>query len=468
MTEEIWRLGACETALAIREGKYSCLEVVQSAAARLSSVNPDLNAVTVDLTKEALDAAKEADLALSNGIKAGPLYGVPITLKENIDLEGKATTLGVSHFLNNVAPGDAPVVRSLKEAGAIIIGQTNMPEFGLRWVTDNPLRGSTNNPWDPERTPGGSSGGAAAAVAMGIGSIAHGNDLGGSLRYPSYCCGLATIKPGFGRVPNFNPSFGASRPISFQLMAVQGPIARSVADVCLAFDVMSRRNILDPLWSPPLKISIPENPTLRIAKPDQLGDEVDISVKQAIDTAAGILSDAGFQVDTVKLPSVEEMLELWGTLLFTDIRVMQKEMIEEHGSEDIVSVINFRLSKYPDATLEDYVKALARRIEVLQQWSIIMEDYPLILAPVSLEPPIGPQEDKESNERYQQILEAQRWLIAANFLGLPAASVPIGISNGLPTGVQLIGRRYHETMCLDVAQVIEDRVGILSHKLWEV
>ena len=127
MTEEIWRLGACETALAIREGKYSCLEVVQSAAARLSTVNPDLNAVTVDLTKEALDAAKEADLALSNGINPGPLYGVPITLKENIDLEGKATTLGVSHFLNNVAPGDAPVVRSLKEAGAIIIGQTNMP-----------------------------------------------------------------------------------------------------------------------------------------------------------------------------------------------------------------------------------------------------------------------------------------------------------------------------------------------------
>ena len=173
-------------------------------------------------------------------------------------------------------------------------------------------------------------------------------------------------------------------------------------------------------------------------------------------------------MDTVKLPSVEEMLELWGTLLFTDIRVMQKEMLEDHGSQDIVSVINFRLSKYPDATLEDYVKALARRIEVLQQWSIIMEDYPLILAPVSLEPPIGPQEDKESNERYQQILEAQRWLIAANFLGLPAASVPIGISNGLPTGVQLIGRRYHETMCLDVAQVIEDRVGILSHQLWEV
>ena len=284
MTKEIWGLGACETALAIREGKYSCLEVVQSAVDRLSSVNPDLNAVTVDLTKEALNSAQEADIGLSNGIKAGPLYGVPITLKENIDLEGKATTLGVSHFLNNVAPGDAPVVRSLKEAGAIIIGQTNMPEFGLRWVTDNSLRGPTKNPWNPKRTPGGSSGGAAAAVAMGIGSIAHGNDLGGSLRYPSYCCGLATIKPGFGRVPNFNPSMGASRPISFQLMAVQGPIARSIADVSLGFDVLSRRNILDPLWSPPLKNSIPKNPIFPIAIPDQLGDEVDKSVKQAIDT----------------------------------------------------------------------------------------------------------------------------------------------------------------------------------------
>ena len=467
MTGEIWRLGACETALAIREGKHTCLEVVQAAAERLSTVNPDINAVTVDLTAEALDAAKEFDEALSKGVKPGPLYGVPVTLKENIDLAGKATTLGVSHFLDNVAPDDAPVVRSLKEAGAIIIGQTNMPEFGLRWVTDNPLRGPTINPWDPERTPGGSSGGAAASVAMGIGSIAHGNDLGGSLRYPSYCCGLATIKPGFGSVPNFNPSIGANRPISFQLMAVQGPIARSVADVRLAFEVMSSRDILDPHWCPPLKFSMPENTDIRIAIPERLGYDADVSVRQSIDMAAGILSDAGFKLETVQLPSVEETLDLWGTLLFTDIRIMQNEMIKEHGSEDIVSVIGFRLGRYPDATLEDYVKALARRIEVLQQWSIKMEDFPLILAPVSLDPPIGPKEDKESSERYQRVLEAQSWLILANFLGLPAVSVPTGVTNGLPTGVQLIGRRFHEPMCLDVAQVIEDRVGILSRQLWE-
>jgi amidase len=342
-----------------------------------------------------------------------------------------------------------------------------MPEFGLRWVTDNPLRGLTKNPWDSDRTPGGSSGGAAASVALGIGAIAHGNDIGGSLRYPSYCCGLATIKPGFGSVPNFNPSVGAARPISFQLMAVQGPIARSISDVRLGFEVMSRRDILDPLWCPPLKSLQLKNNDFRVAIPKNFGDNVHSSVELAIATAAEYLSEAGLQVDTIELPSVDELLDLWVTLLFTDLRLMQKEMINTHGSKDITSIIDYRLDRYPDASLKDYVEALAKRIEKLQQWSVLMENWPIILAPVSLELPMGPNEDQDSNERYQSILDAQKWLIAANILGLPAVSVPTGLNNGLPTGVQLIGRRFYETMCLDIAQIIEDRVGILTHRLWE-
>ena len=248
MSDEIWKLGVCETAASIRAGEYKCSEVVQAAIDRLRDVNPSLNAVTVDLSEEALERAHELDQKSQINDKIGPLFGVPVTLKENIDLKGKATTLAVEGFAKNIAPADAPVVDFLKQSGSIIIGQTNMPEFGLRWLTENPMRGRTNNPWDKTLTPGGSSGGAAAAVAMGIGSLAHGNDIGGSLRYPSYCCGLVTIKPSFGSVPNYNPSMGVKRPISFQIMAVQGPITRSVADTKLAFEVMSKGSVLDP-WS---------------------------------------------------------------------------------------------------------------------------------------------------------------------------------------------------------------------------
>ncbi len=467
MSDEIWRLGVCETAASIREGNYTCSEVVRAAIERLHNVNPRLNAITVDFSEEALEQASDADRELRNNDDVGPLFGVPITLKENIDLKGKATTLAVEKFANNIAPDDAPVVDSLKKAGAIIIGQTNMPEFGLRWFTDNPMRGRTNNPWDINRTPGGSSGGAAAAVAMGIGSMAHGNDIGGSLRYPSYCCGLVTIKPGFGAVPNYNPSMGAKRPMGFQIMAVQGPITRSVADTRLAFEIMSKASVLDP-WSVPTIKPEGINPDkIKIGVPIILGNSVAPTVASSIDKTANMLSNKGYMVEPVELPSLDELVELWGTILFNDIRIFQLEMIKESGSDDIISIINSKLSYFTNSSLEDYVMALARRIEAMQEWAIIMEEFPIILAPVSLQPPLGHAEDIGGKDQYKKMEEFQCWLIATNFLGLPSVALPTGIIDGLPTGVQLIGRRFHDNQCLDVAQAIEDDVGILVKNLWD-
>ena len=176
----VWQMGAVETAEATRAGRLSCAEVVEAHCERFEAVNPALNAVTVDLRERALETARARDEARRAGAPAGPLHGVPVTIKENVDQTGEATPNGVAGLANVIAPDDSPVVRNLERAGAVVIGRTNTPEYSFRAFTDNPLRGLTRNPWNPEGvTCGGSSGGAAASVAAGVGAVAHGNDIGG-------------------------------------------------------------------------------------------------------------------------------------------------------------------------------------------------------------------------------------------------------------------------------------------------
>ena len=257
----VWQWSALETAAAIRSGAISSVEVTEAHIARMRAVNPKLNAVVVDLSDEALKAAKAADQARAKGRELGLLHGVPITIKENVDYEGRPNPNGVPAQMNIIAPSDAPVVRNLRKAGAVVLGLTNTPEFSFRGFTDNPLHGLTLNPWDPEITCGGSSGGAGSAVAAGIGTIAHGNDIGGSLRWPAHCNGIATIKPTQGRVAAFNQSATAERPMLAHLMSAQGPLARSVGDVRLALEVMCQRDPRDPWWVPaPLAGPKPKGP----------------------------------------------------------------------------------------------------------------------------------------------------------------------------------------------------------------
>ena len=246
----IWQWSAVQTAAAIKEGVVSSEEVTSAHIARLHAANPALNAVVVDLTDQALAAAKAADLRQAAGEELGPLHGVPVTIKINIDVEGQANSNGVVAFADNIAPGDSPVTANLKAAGAVILGMTNTPEFSMRWFTDNRLHGLTLNPWDAAITCGGSSGGAGASVAAGIGAIAHGNDIGGSLRWPAYCNGVATIKSTQGRIAAFNPSAPVERPLMAQFMSTQGPLAREVADVRLGLEVMASRDPRDPWWVP--------------------------------------------------------------------------------------------------------------------------------------------------------------------------------------------------------------------------
>src|SRR5450755_1653306 len=205
MSDDIWRWSATRIAAAIRVRDISALEALESCLGRMAAVNARLNAVTVDLSQSAREAAGRADAAVASGDELGALHGVPVTIKENVDQKDCATTNGVVGFQNIIAPADSPAVANLRKAGAIIVGRTNTPAFSFRLDTVNDLRGRTYNPWSKTATPGGSSGGAASSVASGIVPLAHGTDIAGSIRFPAYCCGLAGIRPSFGRVPRSTP-----------------------------------------------------------------------------------------------------------------------------------------------------------------------------------------------------------------------------------------------------------------------
>ncbi len=251
----MWELSARDLARRIKDREVSSREVVEAHLRRIEDVNPRVNAVTTVLADGALWAADALDAALRAGAEPGPLHGVPMTVKENIDVAGSATTLGIEALRDAVAPYDAPHIAELRRAWAIPIGRTNMPEFGMRWHTDNALRGATRNPWSAAHTPGGSSGGDAVAVATGMAPLGMGNDGAGSLRRPAYCCGVAALKPSLGRVAQSNLP-GRPSPFAFQLMAVHGPIARTAGDLRLAFARMCGRHDADP-WHVPVPFGGP-------------------------------------------------------------------------------------------------------------------------------------------------------------------------------------------------------------------
>ena len=467
MSGELWRLSAVETAAGIRDRSYSCEEVVASHVERMRAVNPGLNAVTVDLGDDALQAARAADATLAAGQVAGALHGIPVTIKENVDVKGQPTPNGLPALANLVAPDDSPVVRNLLDAGAIIIGRTNTPEYSFRAFTDNPLRGLTLNPWDEAVTCGGSSGGAGSSMAAGIGSIAHGNDIGGSLRFPAHQCGLSTIRPTLGRVPSYNPSGTEERPPLMALMSVQGPITRCVADARLGLEVMAGSDPHDPWWVPaPLQGPELESPIKVAVATQDYGHGIDGEVRASVQRAADILGNAGYAVEEVELPNVAETLDLWFNLLFTEFKELVDEAARPLLSPTMTGVID---AYYARAELQDlggYMRGLAQRNGLLRQWNLLHAEYPLVLTPTLLSPPLRVGDDEQGHEAVHEVFQASMYVSAMNLLGLPAAIAPIGMHGPSPTSVQLIGRRYREDLCLDAAQAIENEVGILAEQLW--
>jgi amidase len=465
----VWQWSAAETAAAIRVGAISAVETVEAHLERMRAVNPGLNAVVVDLSEEALAAAHAADGQRAKGGELGLLHGVPITIKENVDYEGRPNPNGVAAQMNIIASSDSPVVRNLKKAGAIVIGLTNTPEFSFRGFTDNPLHGLTLNPWDPEITCGGSSGGAGAAVAAGIGTIAHGNDIGGSLRWPAHCNGIATIKPTQGRIPAYNQSAASERPMLAHLMSAQGPLARHVGDVRLALEVMSQRDPRDPWWVPaPLVGPKPKGPIkVALAKlPDDM--DVDPSVRSALRQAADHLERSGYRVSEVEVPDISGVWQTWCDIITNETVMMQEAAMLPVTSEDFHKAWSGMKAKANTLDLKGWMRATAARNGHIRAWQMFFEDYPVVLAPTTVKPTPGPREDTISAERVQEIFWNDiRFISAINVLGLPGAVVPVALHDGKPIGVQLIAGRYREALALDAAAAIEKRAGTLVHRLWE-
>jgi len=461
MERALWQWDAVEVAAAVRTRKISSREAVQAVLQRLDAVNPSLNAVTVLLADDALAAADRADGAVKRGEALGPLHGVPVTIKENIDQAGQATANGVVAFKDLIATADSPVVANWRRAGAVVIGRTNTPAFSLRWHTDNDLRGRTYNPWQRERTPGGSSGGAAAALAAGIAPLGHGNDLGGSIRYPAYCCGVAGIRPTLGRVPSFNGTAAEERPVGHQLMSVQGPLARRVADVRLGLAAMAARDPRDPWWAGvPLEGPAPGRPIRVALTVDPAHQGVHRGVAASVRAAGLALAEAGYAVDEVEPPAVDAVAANWATLVYNEMRRASLPYIRKWGGADINRCSDLSLALHPDIDIDTYMRALAERTRHVRDWMVFMERYALVVGPVSTEPPFEVGFDVKDEDTMAHVIRAQRLLVAVNLLGLPAVSVPCGLHDGVPLGVQVIGSRYREDVALDAAEVIEARHGL--------
>jgi amidase len=469
MATPIWQWSAVDTAGAIRDGRATSEQVVQAHIDRMRTANPALNAVVVDLSAQAIEAARAADRAKTQGALLGKLHGVPVTIKINIDVEGQANSNGVLGLKDNIAPGDSPVTANLKKAGAIVIGMTNTPEFSMRGFTDNKLHGMTKNPWNSAITCGGSSGGAGASMAAGIGAIAHGNDIGGSLRWPAYCNGIATIKPTQGRIPAFNPSAPAERPLMAQFMSAQGPLAREVRDVRLGLEVMSQRDMRDPWWVPaPLEGPPLTRPiTVALARiPDDM--ETDREVMALLRTAAGHLADAGYDIVETDLPDLAGTWKLWCDLIMTELSVLQEAQMRELGSADFRQTLDGFLKMATILDGRGYMEAIAHRSRVLRNWLAFLESYPVILTPLSVKRTPAANADLGGDARVRSLFwNDLRFMSSINVLGLPAAVVPIGLAAGTPVGVQLIASRYREDVCLDAAAAIEGKAGILAQRLWE-
>ncbi|MGY3077466.1 amidase [Bradyrhizobium sp. LM6.10] len=464
-----WQWSAVETAAAIRSGAISAVETVEAHLERMRAVNPRLNAVVVDLSEEALAAAHAADKQRAKGGELGLLHGVPITIKENVDYEGRPNFNGVPANKDLVAPSDSPVVRNLKKAGAVVIGLTNTPEFSFRGFTDNPLHGLTLNPWDSDITCGGSSGGAGSAVAAGIGTIAHGNDIGGSLRWPAHCNGVATIKPTQGRIPAFNASATAERPMLAHLMSAQGPLARHVADIRLALEVMSQRDPRDPWWVPAPLVGPKPNGPIKVALakiPEDM--DVDPSVRTALRQAADHLERSGYRVSEVDVPDINGVWQTWCDIITNETMVLQEAGMLKVTSEDFHKAWGGMKAKANVLDLKAWMQATAARNGHIRAWQLFFEEYPVVLAPTTVKPTPGPREDTVSAERVREIFWGEiRFISAINVLGLPGAVVPVTLHDGKPIGVQLIAGRYREDLALDAAAAIEKRAGVLAHRLWE-
>ncbi len=462
MSEVLWRKSAGELASLIAKRDVSSRAVVEAHLERIAAVNPHINAMPVVLEKEALAAADKVDRAIAKGERGGPLHGVPLSIKANIDLVGSPTTNAIPMLAQAMPSLDHPVVERMKAAGAIPIGRTNMPDMGLRLHTDSALYGLTRNPWNLGRTVGGSSGGEAAALATGMSPIGLGNDIGGSLRNPAFCCGIASLKPSFGRIPHASSIEPSMNPMAAQMMMVQGPMARTVADLRIGLEVLAGAHPRDPMSYPaPLTGPAPAKPIRVALVTHPAGGTTAPSIREGVRAAGAALEASGYRVEEVSPPMVESAIETWGRWIAWEFGSM-RALLNVAMSADANQFFSAFSELFGTPTYEDSVLLMQTRHQIARAWSEFFADYPIIVGPTWCEPQFAHGYDVAGPSSAADIVNLMRFVTPMNLLGLPVVCVPTGVAAGLPTGVQVIGDRFREDLCLDAAAAIERRLGTLT------
>ena len=452
--QDLWRLSAADIAALIRTKKIPARDAASAALARLDAVNPKINAVVDHRPDDLLAQADAIDAAIARGEDAGPLAGVPVTVKVNIDQQGYATTNGLKLQRDVIAATNSPVIDNLRKAGAVILGRTNCPAFSYRWFTTNLIHGDTRNPRDASITPGGSSGGAGAAVAAGIGHIAHGTDIAGSIRYPAYACGVHGLRPTMGRVAAFNAAL-PERSIGPQISAVSGPLARTIGDLRIALAAMSAQDARDPWWVPaPLDGPPRAKRAALCLRPDGL--DIVPEVAAAVADAGKRLERAGWMVEEIQnTPPLREAAELQTKLWLGDGYEAQLAAAEREGDPGALACLRGNRDKVHPFDAAAFSKALTRRATLTREWQLLFEDYAVLLMPVSGELPFPDGLDRRDDASFARVWRAQMPQIGIPFMGLPALTVSTGLVGRVPVGVQVVSGRYREDFCLLAGEAIE-------------
>lgn len=453
----------------IRTRKIAPVEVLAAHRQRIEEVNPKLNAI-VTIAHDAIANAMEAEVAITRGAALGPLHGVPVTVKDTIETALLRTTSGSLRRDQFVPRFDAPAVARLKAAGAIILGKTNTAEMAMDYTADNPVFGRTVNPHNPLLTPGGSSGGEAAAIASCMSPGGIGSDLAGSIRIPAHFCGVAGLKPTVGRVPGAGQLPPATGPYS--LGAVIGPLARCASDLQLLFGVLAGTDAAAHSAAQREKALDDSRAAMRGWRVAYYTDDgvapVSEETKDAVATAALVLKDAGFRTEEVRPPGVERGHEMWLNL-FSRASVVQLRNIYAGHEEQGGDFVRWRLATADDApapSLDEYIASWWERDRLRAALVDWMAKTPLILAPVGATPAYEHGTHKVTVAGTAlSTFRAFSYSQTFNVFDLPAVSVPVGTSQtGLPIGVQIVGQPFQERMILTVAEILERELESRSVK----
>jgi amidase len=453
---ELWRLPATELAELIRTRKASAREASQAALQRLDAVNPKINAVVAHRPDWVLRQADRIDQMIARGEDPGALAGVPVTVKVNTDQAGFATTNGTLLQKDLIAQTNSPAVENLVRAGAVLLGRSNAPTFALRWFTSNLVHGHTSNPRNPALTPGGSTGGGAAAVTAGIGHLAVGTDIGGSLRYPAYACGVHGLRPTLGRVPAYNAS-SPERAIGPQLMSSTGPIARTVEDLGVALAAMSAPDPRDPWWVPaPLQGPAMSLRAAMCVHP--AGMAVAKEVEAAVRDGGRRLADAGWQVEEIDdIPPLSDSAAIQERLWLGDGFSALSDAAARDGDPGALAVVAAFRARAAGFPADVVARSLTQRATVMRQWRLLLAEHPVLLLPVSGELPFPDGLDLEGEAGFWRVWNAQLLLRGPPAAGLPGLAVSTGLIGATPVGVQIIAGHFREDMCLLAGRAIEAR-----------